>query len=755
MYSYRSLRLFLMLCLLLSAGPVASAQGAKADYERSAELSRRFNGKVTQQRLEPVWVGDGEAFWFRTDEDRGAMRWVAVDSATGKQQPAFDHARLAAALGEAAGRRIGADRLRLDNLRVEADASAFSFDAFEKRWAYTVGTGEVRETEAAPRQDNRDNSRRDRWRDRGGSRQSPDKRWTAEVVDRNVVIKPVGEDGRPVDDGAIRLTADGTADHGYTGRFYWSPDSTQLVAMKRKAGDDRFVTIVDSTPDDQLQPKTQSYFYLKPGDQVPIDRPVLFDIAAKQAIDVSDDLAPNPYDNRGVRWRRDSSAFTYEYNQRGHQVYRVIEVDAQTGESRAIVTEAPETFFCYSRKKFLRYLDDTDELIWMSERDGWNHLYLIDWKTGGVKRQITKGEWVVREVDRVDEPSRTVWFWAGGIHEGQDPYYRHYCKANLDTGEVTALTRGNGDHTDLSVSPDGKHLVTTWSRVDHPPVHELRNAETGALIKELARADASALVDAGWQAPERFVAKGRDGETDIYGIIVRPTNFDPDKQYPVIEQIYAGPHGAHVPKRFYPMLRNMELAELGFVVVQIDGMGTSERSKAFHDVCWKDLGDAGFPDRIAWMKAAAKDRPWMDIARVGIYGGSAGGQNAMRAVLDHAAFYKAAAADCGCHDNRMDKIWWNEQWMGWPVGEQYETSSNAVDAHKLGGKLLLTVGELDRNVDPASTMQVVDALIKADKDFELMVFTGKGHGAGESAYGKRLRRDFFVRHLMGVEPRWE
>ena len=748
-------RALLLLCLLLMHGRPAIAQGAEADYQRSAELSRRFYGKVTQQSLEPIWVGEGETFWYRTDEGQGKGRWIAVSSRDGKRGSTFDHDRFAQALGEAAGRRVASDRMRLDNLRVEADGSAFTFNAFDKRWSYTLATHEIREAGDATRGRNRDDRRRDRWRDRGSSTQSPDKKWLAGIDGHNVVLYPLDEHGRPRHGEIIRLTKDGSELDSYTNRFYWSPDSSKLVVMKRKAGDERFVTIVDSTPDDQLQPKTDRYFYLKPGDQVPIDRPRLFDIGSKKEIVVPEDLAPNPYDNGRVRWKADATAFTYEYNQRGHQVYRVIEVDAKTGRSRAVISEEPETFFCYSSKKFLSYLDQTDELIWMSERDGWNHLYLIDWKTGKVKRQITKGQWVVREVDRVDEESRTVWFWAGGIHDGQDPYYEQYCKANLDTGELTPLTASDGDHTDLSVSPNGKYLVTTWSRVDQVPVHELRDAQTGALIRMLAGADGSALRDEGWIAPERFVAKGRDGKTDIYGIIIKPTNFDANKKYPVIEYIYAGPHDAFVPKRFYPMMHTMKMAELGFIVVQIDGMGTNWRSKAFHDVCWKNLKDAGFPDRIAWMKAAAKDRPWMDLDHVGIYGGSAGGQSAMRAVLDHADFYKAAAADCGCHDNRMDKIWWNEQWMGWPVDESYEKSSNAVDAHKLGGALLLTVGELDRNVDPASTMQVVDALIKANKPFEFMIFPGGGHGAGDSPYGQRLRADFFVKHLMGVEPRWE
>ena len=258
----------------------------------------------------------------------------------------------------------------------------------------------------------------------------------------------------------------------------------------------------------------------------------------------------------------------------------------------------------------------------------------------------------------------------------------------------------------------------------------------------------------GWQPPEPFVAKGRDGSTDIHGVIYRPTTFDPGRKYPIVEAIYAGPHGQHVPKSFAEFRGQQALAELGFIVVQIDGMGTNWRSKAFHDVCWQDLGDAGFPDRVAWLRAAATAYPYMDIQRVGIYGGSAGGQNAMRALIAHPDVYSVAVADCGCHDNRMDKIWWNEAWMGWPVSkEAHDRSSNVAQAHRMQGHLLLTVGELDRNVDPASTMQVVDALIKADKDFELIVFPGAGHGAGGSAYGQRRRNDFFVRHLLHAEPR--
>jgi dipeptidyl aminopeptidase/acylaminoacyl peptidase len=287
--------------------------------------------------------------------------------------------------------------------------------------------------------------------------------------------------------------------------------------------------------------------------------------------------------------------------------------------------------------------------------------------------------------------------------------------------------------------------------VDLAPSLDLRRASDNSLVMELERADISALVSAGWKAPEVFTAKGRDGTTDIWGVIYRPTNFDPARKYPVIENIYAGPQSAFVPKSFGAYNAMQAQAELGFIVVQIDGMGTAHRSKAFHDTAWKNLGDAGFPDRILWHKAVGAKYPYYDITRVGLYGTSAGGQNAMGGLLFHPEFYKAAVSAAGCHDNRMDKIWWNEQWMGYPLGPEYSASSNVDNAHKLQGHLLLVVGEMDNNVDPASTFQVVDALIKANKPFDLLVIPGAGHTSG-GAYGEHKRFDFFTEHLLGVKP---
>jgi dipeptidyl aminopeptidase/acylaminoacyl peptidase len=477
---------------------------------------------------------------------------------------------------------------------------------------------------------------------------------------------------------------------------------------------------------------------------------VLIDVAAKTAMIIPNDLFSNAFTPDGdlaIRWSSRGDEFYFNYNQRGHQLYRILAVNATNGAVRSVVEERSKTFIDYETKTWRDWLDDSGELLWMSERDGWTHLYLYDAATGTVKNQVTHGDWVVRDVLKVDETKRQVWFLASGVRPGEDPYHHQLCRVNFDGSGFIQLTQGDGDNS-VEFSPDGKYFIARWSRVDQPTVTELRRSDDGKLICELERGDDTQLLKTGWSVPERFVAKGRDGQTDIYGVIIKPTNFDPHKKYPVVEQVYAGPQDSFAPERFgrYPMQH--EIAGLGFIVVQSDGMGTDNRGKKFHDVCWKDLKDAGFPDRIAWIKAAAGTRPWMDLSRVGIYGTSAGGQSAMRALLDYNDFYQVAVADCGCHDNRIDKLWWNEQWMGWPVDDSYARSSNVDDACKLKGKLLLMVGELDHNVDPASTMQVVNALEKADKEFQMLVVTGSDHGVVSTPYGKQRLEEFLVQNLL-------
>jgi dipeptidyl aminopeptidase/acylaminoacyl peptidase len=493
--------------------------------------------------------------------------------------------------------------------------------------------------------------------------------------------------------------------------------------------------------------------YTKPGDELRFRVPCIFKVETQEALIPSTELFNNQYQLSGLRWNKDNSGITFEYNERAHKVYRVLEMSAQNGLVRSLIEETAETFVNYSRR-FRHDLRNDEEIIWMSERDNWNHLYLYDRKSGSVKNQITKGEWYVRDIIRVDEDARRIYFTANGVPKKGDPYLVRYYYINMDGSGLTCLTPDEGHHR-ATFSRDMKYLVDVYSRVDLAPIAQLRDAESGKLIMPLEKADISELEKTGWKAPEVFVAKGRDSKTDIWGIIIRPSNFDPNKKYPIIEYIYSGPGSHYVPKSFAPYYSDMtNLAELGFIVVKMDGMGTSFRSKAFEEICYQNLKDAGFPDRILWIKAAAKKYPYMDVDKVGIFGASAGGQEAMAAVLFHPEMYKAAYSSCGCHDNRMDKIWWNEQWMSYPIGKQYLESSNVVNAHLLTRPLMLVVGELDDNVDPASTMQVVDALIKANKDFELVVLPGVGHTMGGS-YGEHKRFDFFVRELLNVvPPKW-
>ena len=734
----------------------ASAQGTRSDYKRAEALQRRTENTVFKYRVTPHWFADNARFWYRNDLRGGKREFIVVDAIKGSRGPAFDRDKVAAALSKATRKRYTADRLPVDSIDF-LDAGAIRLDVGQGIWEYVPKTGKMTRTGTKPPADDTPTTRRSRrrgrsgryglGRDRSGQATSPDGKMTVVVKDHNLHIRTKGAEDTQA------LTRDGTAANAYTSYVSWSPDSKKLAAMRVKPGKPSKLYRVESSPADQVHPKLHVSNYARPGDAIDTALPYLFDIAARKSIPIPNRLFPTPWRVSHLRWAGDSKRFTFFYNQRGHQVVRIIAVDAKTGAARAIVDEQCKTFFDYTYKLLAHWIDDTGEIIWASERDGWNHLYLYDAKTGKVKNQITRGKWLVRGIDRIDDEKRQIWFRAGGIRPGQDPYHIHYARINFDGSGLTVLTEGDGTHwLEYSPDKDKKFFIDTWSRVDAPGRIELRRSADGKLVCRLETTDISALTATGWKTPMRFTAKARDGKTDIWGVIYRPTTFDAAKKYPVIERIYAGPQSSYVPKRFSRYHSAQGLAELGFIVVQLDGMGTSNRGKAFHDVCWKNIADAGFPDRVLWLKAAAKKYSWMDISRMGIYGGSAGGQNAVRAMLDYPDFYKVAVADAGCHDNRMDKIWWNEMWMGWPIGPHYAKQSNATDAHKLRGKLFLIVGEMDTNVDPASTMQLVNALIKADKDFDMLIFPGYGHGLDDK-YGRRRRRDYFVRHLLGVEPR--
>lgn len=725
---------------LLEAG---FAQGTKADYQRALALREHSKGKLLKGWVEARWHPDGSSFWYQNKLAGGESEFVVVESATGRKRVVADGAKLIAALEQALGRAFKDDEQPLEALELENE-NTILVRAAGKSFGYRTDAGELTPREAGLAK-SLPGSKLDGVRQRfvRSNHSSPDRRWQIEVRKGDLFAKP-GEG-----ENEIRFTTDAKLERV---NIFWSPDSKRFVAFHRIPGEDHIVHVVESSPADQVQPKLKSWRYTKPGDKIAQTRVKLFDLELKKEILLDDQLFPNPWSINSLRWAEDSSRFTFLYNQRGHQVMRIVAVDAQSGVASSLIEDTPDTFFNYFAKLFHYYLDQRSEIIWMSERDGWNHLYLFDAQNGNLKNQITKGEWIVRGVDRIDAENETIWFRACGMNPKEDPYHVHFCRINFDGTGLVRMTAGDGTHN-IRYSPDRKHFIDNFSRIDLPPVHELRRAEDGSLVTKLEDADISHLESIpGWSMPERFVAKGRDGVTDIWGVIHRPSNFDPSKKYPIVEKIYAGPHGNYVPKRFYEFLTAMDIAEVGCIVVVIDGMGTNWRSKAFHDVCWQNLADAGFPDRILWMQAAANKYPSIDLERVGIYGGSAGGQNALGGLLFHPDFYKVAVADCGCHDNRMDKIHWNEAWMGL-MGPHYAENSNVTHAHKLQGKLFLTVAELDTNVDPASTMQVVNALIKADKDFDLAIVPGAKHGVGEIPYLRRRRQDFFVRHLLGVEPR--
>lgn len=680
---YYTVLVLIYICTNVSAG-----RSADGDYQRADTLAKLAD-KAYSLGVVPEWIGNSYFFWYKNKEKSGAVFYL-VNAETGEKS-------------------------RADNL-----------EALEKQAPEVWKTAEEKKKKPVAKED---------------KVISPDKQWIAYIRDNNVCIAPAeGKQGKE-----IALSMDGTSGCFYESRLAWSPDSKKLATLKTRQANCRRIPLLESRPQSQSQPVLHWRDYAKPGDVLPVSVPVLFDVERNKQILLDTQFYENQFNLFLTGWREDSRAFTFEFNQRGHQRYIVGEVNASDGTIRHLADEQFSTFVSYIDN--YRYdLMDGAEMLWLSERDGWRHLYLIDGRTGTVKNQVTRGEWVVRKVVFVDSELRKVYLMASGLSKKEDPYNQHYCSVNFDGTDFRDLTPENGNHK-ITLSKDRKYFVDVCSRPDLPPVSVLRKVGEKKVIATLEKCDVSDLIAQGWQMPEVFCAKGRDGKTDIWGTIYRPFNFDPSKSYPIIENIYAGPHDSHVPKDFNPITwGTSSLAEQGYIVVRIDGMGTNNRSKKFHDVCWKNLKDAGFPDRIKWMQTAARKYKYMDTSRVGIYGWSAGGQNAMAALLFHPEFYKAAVAFCGCHDNRMDKVWWNELWMGYPVDESYSRSSNVDNAHLLKGDLLLINGELDDNVDPASTLQVVDALIKADKMFEQLYIPGKGHSLG-GAYEMHRLYDFFGRKL--------
>jgi dipeptidyl aminopeptidase/acylaminoacyl peptidase len=771
----------------------------------STALAQRRGGQpergVYKARVEPQWLTNNSQFWYRNDLRGGTKEFIFVDAEKGTRQRAFDHEKLAAALSKASGEEYKADKLPFSKIEFE-NGSTLKFEVSGKAWRCDLNSYECvatptnsgsasllpnnssepllaqssdqeiedldarassfDEPQSPQEQTSTNQPSRGRGQRRGGfgggaSPRSRDGKWTAVIRDYNVFIRSEG------DSKETQLSTDGKEDNYYS-RVEWSPDSKSLVVWRVEPGDRKTVYLIQSSPSGGGRATMRERPYGQAGDKFTTYEPNVFDVASHKQIKPQVDRYEHEYTAPQIHWMRDQRHFAWMQEDRGHQRLRVIEVNCDDGSTRNLVDETTKTFFWTAHTEnlnvpFVSWLEKSDDFIYVSEKDGWRHFYFVDAKEGKIKTQITRGEWVVRGIDQIDEDAKQIWFRAGGMNKDQDPYLIHYYRVNFNGSALVALTEGNGNHT-VQYSPDRKFIVDTYSRVDLPPVNELRRVSDGKLVCKLEEADISELKETGWEPPEVFVAKGRDGKTDIWGVINRPRDLDTNKKYPILETIYNGPQGAYVAKSFSGTRRSANMTDAGFILVQSDAMGTAFRSKAFHDVCWHNLADAGFPDRIAWIKAAAAKYPYMDITRVGIFGTSAGGQNAAAAVLFHPEFYKAAVANSGCHDNRLDKASWNEQWMGymppdkiWSKSDDnwYSKCSNIDNAAKLGGKLFLIVGELDDNVPPESTMRFVDALIKAGKDFDLLVVPGANHGAA-SQVTQRRTLDFFVHNLLGKEP---
>lgn len=712
-------------------------------YQRASQLDTAIRNIPTNNDITPFWKKDGSAFWYKKNLPDKNWAYIYVDIASGNHKPAFDAQKLAQSLAKISGKKISALHLPLaelyfddqNTIRLKTQNQWYQVNLTDYNIKPTTDTSIFRYFAKTPLQ-----RKHSRWEESKSIHQSPDKKSEIEVRGGNLILIDVASRAE------TPLSKDGTLDKPY-GNFEWSPDGKTVVAYKIDPKETKMVHYVLSSVPGTTRGQLKSREYAQPGDEFTSYQPYIFNLSTKTSTKV--DVAPTDFFGpQPLHWRYNNSRYyTYEKADRGHQRFRVIEVDVQTGKTRNVIDEKTKTFI-YENRIYTRYLPKTNEIIYTSEQDGWQHLYLVNGITGKQKL-ITKGNWVVRDVDSVDITKRQVWFKASGMNKNEDPYFIHYYRIGFDGKGLTNLTPETGNHV-LSFSPDRKYYLDTYSQVNIPPVTKLKLTASTKPLQEIEHGDAAPFLNTGVKLPEVFVSKGRDGVTDIWGVVCMPSKMDPTKTYPIIENIYAGPQDSFVPKSFLPASEMQSIAELGFIVVQIDGMGTANRSKAFHDVCWHNLADAGFADRILWMKAMAKKYPNADINKIGVYGTSAGGQNSTGALLFHPEFYKAAVSACGCHDNRIDKQWWNEQWMGYPVGEHYAAQSNITNAAKLQGNLFLIVGEADENVPPESTYRLADALIKANKDFDILSIPGMGHSDG-GVYGRRRKKDFFIKHLLNAE----
>ena len=754
--------------LVVLSMPLSAQQGGSrpqltaSDYARAERfMGYNTNPLVFGAAVRPTWMGD-ERFWYRTTIPGGA-EFVLVDPARGTREPAFDHARVAAALVSAgAGKTLTASTLPFTSIDFAGDNKAIVFDIGDGRWT-------------CDRQGSSCIVARDGTLRRGPRNVnqvlSPDGKRAAFVRDFNLWVRDVASGQE------AQLTTDGLKDFGYatndagwtrsdTPVVVWSPDSKRMATFQhdsRGVGEMYYVNTVVG------HPTLTARKYPLPGDEkiFMIER-VVIDVDERRVTRFK--MPADPHRSSlcdhvvcggtwaDVQWSADSKEVAFLSTSRDHKREDLRIANAATGEIRDVLAERAETFFESGQGRVnWRYLPASKEVLWFSRKDDWGHLYLHDAGNGLQKNRITSDAGNVTQVLRVDEQARVIYFIGVGRERGRDPYFRHFYKVGFDGKGLTLLTPEDADHS-IDLSPSGRYFVDSYSKPDVPPVSLLRDLN-GKTIVALEKSDISRLAATGWKPPMPFTVKARDGKTDLYGLMFRPTTFDPAKRYPIINNIYPGPQTGSVGGRSFSAARGdtQAIAELGFIVVQIDGMGTPWRSRTFHEAYYGDMGDNTLPDQVTGMKQLASRFPWIDLERAGIYGHSGGGFATAGAMFRYPDFFTVGVSQAGNHDNRVYEDDWAEKWQGLLVKNadgtsNYDDQANQTHAKNLKGKLLIAHGTMDTNVPPNSTLLVVNELIRANKDFDLIMFPNRGHGFGGEPYMVRRRWDYFVRHLLGAEP---
>jgi dipeptidyl-peptidase 4 len=763
--------LTIVLTNLLIALPCLAQQRALTadDYARAEKFMGYNTGPlVLRTGVRPTWLPD-ERFWYRVTTENG-NEFILVDPARGTRGPAFDQAKLAATLSAAAGTKYEAYKLPFQQIDFSTDGKTLSFNMERQRWMC-----DVQGNQCSAVADNRAEGQRGGQRGGFGGAPSmaasPDGKRVAVVRGYNLWVRDVAT-GKET-----QLTTDGVKDFGYATNnagwtksdapvVAWSPDSKKIATFQHDGRGVGEMYLVDTRVG---HPNLQAWKYPLPGDDkiFMIER-VIIDLDAVRIIRLK--MPADPHRSTlcdhvvcggvwaDVQWSADGKQLAFVSTSRDHKEAKFRVADAATGTVRDVLEEKVATFFESGNGRVnWRFLPASNEVIWFSERDNWGQLYLYDLQTGKLKHQITTGEGNVTQLLRVDEQNRLLYFLGVGKERGRDPYFRHLYRIGFDGKNLTLLSPEEADH-EIALSLSGRYFTDSYSKPHVPPIAHLRAAD-GKLILTLEKADISRLTATGWKPPQPITVKARDGVTDLYGLMFKPTDLDPNKKYPIINNIYPGPQTGSVRGRSFSAERGdmQALAELGFVVVQIDGMGTPWRSKKFHEAWYGEMGDNTLPDQVTGMKQLARAHTWIDIERAGIYGHSGGGNATAAAMFQYPDFFKVGVAQAGNHDNREYEDDWAEKWQGLLVRKpdgttNYDNQANQLIAKNLKGKLLLAHGTLDSNVPPYSTLLVVNELIKANKDFDLIMFPNRGHGFGNEPYMVRRRWDYFVRHLLGAEP---